>query len=58
MKGQIIMAKVYASIAEKRNLTDIAGKLKNHIASSEKATKDVNSDDKLPEGYTLSYLSV
>ncbi|XP_020084065.1 probable galacturonosyltransferase 3 isoform X2 [Ananas comosus] len=50
MKGQIIMAKVYASIAEKRNLTDIAGKLKNHIASSEKATKDVNSDDKLPEG--------
>ncbi|OAY77487.1 putative galacturonosyltransferase 3, partial [Ananas comosus] len=45
MKGQIIMAKVYASIARR--------KFNGYCC-----TKGCNSDDKLPEGYTLSYLSV
>ncbi|XP_072989278.1 probable galacturonosyltransferase 3 isoform X1 [Typha latifolia] len=50
MNDQIIMAKVYASIARSRKLPDLADHLMKQIKESESVIKEANSDSELQQG--------
>lgn len=51
LRDQIIMAKVYASIARSNNVFDLYDSLMRHIKDSQHAIGDANSDAELPERY-------
>ena len=56
MKDQIIMAKVYASIARSMKNLDLFGYLMNRIKENQNAIREANSDAELQKGYSISQL--
>lgn len=56
MKGQIITAKVYASIARSTKNLDLFWYLMNRIKENQNAIKEAKSDAQLGKGYSISQL--
>lgn len=56
MKDQIIMARVYASIASSKKNLDLAEKLMKRIKENQDAIKEANSDAELQQRYFISQL--